>query len=125
MRELDMLPASRSPKRNEPTVARASTWVRAGRSGILRAAVSLGARVRKNDVIGVIADPFGQHELEVLANAAGILIGRTNLPLVNEGEGLFHIARFESTKLAEDTVEAFQADDLPIHPDLDFEPPIV
>ena len=125
MRELDMLPASRSPKRNEPTVARASTWVRAGRSGILRAAVSLGARVRKNDVIGVIADPFGQQELEVLANAAGILIGRTNLPLVNEGEGLFHIARFESTKLAEDTVEAFQADDLPIHPDLDFEPPIV
>lgn len=126
MRELGMLsPSSRSRQRTEPLVARASTWVRAGRSGILRVTAALGARVRKDEVIGVIADPFGQQELEVCANAAGIIIGRTNLPLVNEGEGLFHIARFESTRLAENTVEAFQADDLPIHPDLDNEPPIV
>ena len=86
---------------------------------------ALGSRVRKGEIIGVIADPFGQQELEVTANAAGIIIGRTNLPLVNEGEGLFHIARFESTRLAENAVEAFQADDLPIHPTLDDEPPIV
>jgi predicted deacylase len=126
MRELGMLPASSRPrKRTEPLVARASTWVRAGRSGILRMSSALGARVRKGEIIGVIADPFGQHELEVTATASGIIIGRTNLPLVNEGEGLFHIARFESTRLAENAVEAFQADDLPIHPTLDDEPPIV
>jgi predicted deacylase len=126
MRELGMLPAtSRARKRNEPLVARASTWVRAGGSGILRATVALGTRVRKGDSIGVISDPFGQQELEVIANVSGIIIGRTNLPLVNEGEGLFHIARFESTRQAENTVGAFQADDLPIHPLLDDEPPIV
>jgi predicted deacylase len=126
MRELGMLPASsRTRKRTEPLIARATTWVRAGHSGILRVTAPLGARVRRNEVIGVIADPFGQQELEVRANAAGIIIGRTNLPLVNEGEGLFHVARFESAKLAGDAVEAFQADDLPIHPDYDYEPPIV
>jgi predicted deacylase len=126
MRELGMLSASsRSRPRTEPLVARSSTWVRAGRSGIMRVTAALGSRVRKDEVIGVIADPFGQQELGVRANAAGIIIGRTNLPLVNEGEGLFHIARFESTRLAENTVEAFQADDLPLHPDLDIEPPIV
>lgn len=126
MRELGMLPAaSRARKPTEPLVARASTWVRAGGSGILRMTAALGSRVRKGEIIGVIADPFGQQELEVTANAAGIIIGRTNLPLVNEGEGLFHIARFESTRLAENAVEAFQADDLPIHPTLDDEPPIV
>ncbi len=126
MRELDMLPAaSRARIPTEPLVARASTWVRAGGSGILRMTAALGSRVRKGEIIGVIADPFGQQELEVTANAAGIIIGRTNLPLVNEGEGLFHIARFESTSLAENAVEAFQADDLPIHPTLDDEPPIV
>ncbi|NNG13074.1 MAG: succinylglutamate desuccinylase/aspartoacylase family protein [Halobacteria archaeon] len=126
MRELGMLPAaSRARKPTEPLVARASTWVRAGGSGILRMTAALGSRVRKGEIIGVIADPFGQLELDVTANAAGIIIGRTNLPLVNEGEGLFHIARFESTRLAENAVEAFQADDLPIHPTLDDEPPIV
>ena len=126
MRVLGMLPAaSRARKPAEPLVARASTWVRAGRSGILRMTSALGARVRRHEVIGVIADPFGQQELEVSANASGIIIGRTNLPLVNEGEAIFHIARFESAKVAEDTVEAFQADEIPVDPVLEEEPPIV
>jgi len=126
MRELGMLPAaSRRRAYPEPLVARASTWVRAGRSGILRVTVPLGARVRRGQVIGVIADPFGQQELEVKASSGGIIIGRTNLPLVNEGEGLFHIARFDSTREAETTVEAFQADELQLGPALDDEPPIV
>jgi hypothetical protein len=76
-------------------------------------------------VIGIISDPFGQMELEAKANCAGIIIGRTNLPLVNEGEALFHIARFESVRTAESTVEAFQADELPVDPAVDQEPPIV
>ncbi|MGB5261937.1 MAG: succinylglutamate desuccinylase/aspartoacylase family protein [Gammaproteobacteria bacterium] len=126
MRELGMLPkTSRSRKHNDPLVARSSSWVRAGGSGILRVTAALGTRVHKGDTIGIISDPFGQQELEVEANANGIIIGRTNLPLVNEGEGLFHIARFESTRQAENTVEAFQAENLLIHPALDDEPPIV
>jgi len=126
MRSIGMLPAtSRARQPSEPLIARASSWVRAGRSGILRVTVPLGARVRKDEVIGVISDPFGQMELEVKANCAGIIIGRTNLPLANEGEALFHIARFESIRAAESTVEAFQADELPADPAIDLEPPIV
>jgi len=106
-------------------VARTSSWVRAGRSGILRVTAALGARVRRGDVIGVIADPIGTQELEVTSNAGGIIIGRYNLPLVNEGEALFHIARFESVREAESAVEAFRSDDLPVHPAVDEEPPIV
>jgi hypothetical protein len=81
--------------------------------------------VRRGDVIGVIADPFSHQELEVVSSVGGIIIGRQNLPLVNEGEALFHIARFESSRQAENAVEAFRADDLPVHPSLDEEPPIV
>ncbi|HYQ73077.1 MAG TPA: succinylglutamate desuccinylase/aspartoacylase family protein [Gammaproteobacteria bacterium] len=126
MRSIGMLPAtSRVRQPSEPLVARASSWVRAGRSGILRITSPLGARVRRDEVVGIISDPFGQMELEVRANCAGIIIGRTNLPLVNEGEALFHIARFESVKAAESTVEAFQADELPVDPALEEEPPIV
>ena len=56
----------------------------------------------------MIADPFGEREAEVLAPHDGILIGRTNLPLVNEGEALFHIARFRGDEVATARMEAFQ-----------------
>ena len=126
MRELKMLPAaSRKGKQSEPLVARSTYWVRAEQSGILRSTAALGTRVRKGEVIGVIADPFGEQEHDVHATNNGIIIGRTNLPLVNEGEALFNIARFESTREAADVVDAFQADDLPLGPALDEEPPIV
>lgn len=126
MRQIAMLPASSRLRRpTDPLIARTSSWIRAGCSGILRTTAPLGARVRKDEVIGVISDPFGQQEHEVLATSPGIIIGRTNLPLANEGEGLFHIARFESTSAAESTVEAYQTDEVPIDPAMEQESPIV
>lgn len=126
MRQLGMLTAiKRSRHHHEPLVARANSWVRAGRSGIHRATVALGSRVKKDQVIGIISDPFGAQELEVTANCAGIIIGRSNLPLINEGEALFNIARFHSPTAAESAVEAFHADDRPIDPAIEAEPPIV
>ena len=43
-------------------------------------------------MLGMISDPFGEVEAEVLAQDTGIVVGRTNLPVVNEGDALFHIA---------------------------------
>lgn len=120
MRHLGMLAPTRGAKRQVETVAaRSSTWVRAPESGILRTIRPLGARVRKGEVIGLIADPMGDREIEVQASASGIIIGRVNLPLVNEGEGLFHIARFESPRVVEAEVERLQAVDPndPLHED--------
>ena len=93
----------------EPFIARSSTWVRAPQSGVLCSPVRLGARVKKNDVLGLVADPFSDQETAITAHAEGLIIGRTNIPLVNEGEALFHIARFESAKDVATQVEAFQA----------------
>lgn len=59
--------------------------------------------------MGVVSDPFGEQEIPVTALANGIVIGRTNLPLVNEGDGLFHMARFEAADEVASEVEAFQA----------------
>lgn len=110
MRALDMLPPSRSKgrKRFEPVVARSSAWVRAPMSGILRTMVPLGAQVAKDSLLGVIADPFGERESIVSAPASGIVIGRTNLPLANEGDALFHVARFKKTDAISERMEAFQ-----------------
>lgn len=107
MRALGMLTGkSRSKSRSEE--ARSSSWVRASSSGILRNTVTLGKYVRKDEPLGVVSDPFGGTEHEILAPARGIVIGSTNLPLVNEGDALFHLARFESPKAAAALVEEFQ-----------------
>lgn len=123
MRTLGMLPSlkpSHSDGFPDPATARSSHWARAPQSGILRALKPLGARVRKNDVIGVIGDPFGVREVEILAPVSGLIIGRANLPLANAGEALFHIARFGEPDEVAEAVEQFQYD---FSPETDLVPP--
>lgn len=108
MRAIGMLPA-RKRKSVVSVRANSSSWVRAETSGILRMSAGLGQRVKKGDALGVISDPFGVAPCTVEARYNGIIIGRSNLPLVNEGDALFHIARFDNTKSAENTVEQFTA----------------
>lgn len=115
MRELGMLNPSRSRRRSsiESLVARSSHWVRAPDSGIFRAFTPLGAKVKRGDILGVVDSPYGDSEEKVIASYSGLVIGRTNLPLINEGDALFHIARFPGVKDAADTVEAFTEEHLP------------
>jgi predicted deacylase len=127
MRALNMLRArNRTARSVEPLEARSSFWIRAPQSGILRSLVGLGDRVKKADRLGIVSDPFGDREEEVTTLFSGIVIGRTNIPLVNQGEALFHIARFESTDAAAETVEAFQQEMSPATDTIvTSEPPIV
>jgi predicted deacylase len=110
MRHLGMLPAAKAAPAAPPRrhfVADSSNWVRAEQDGIFRAVVALGAHVSKGQVLGYIADPFGEREIAVTANNAGIVVGRANLPLVHEGEALYHIAKFEAGSQVARLVEAF------------------
>lgn len=111
MRGLDMLPPARGRKRpvREPFVARSSTWVRAPASGIFLGTVALGAHVKKNELLGTIAEPLGDTASEIRASRSGIVIGRSSLPMVLEGEALFHIASFEDIREVADQVEQFQS----------------
>ena len=109
MRELDMLPKVKAKRRPvEPFVAHGSTWVRAPESGILDTRLQLGARVAKGEHLGAISDPLGEEEVPIISPTAGVLIGRTNLPLVNEGDALFHIGVFEHLAPAAEEVDFFQ-----------------
>ncbi len=116
MRELKMLPATRRRKHPiVPVVARSSSWIRAPESGILRAVVPIGARVGRGDLLGVISDPFGERDEEVRSPYDGIVIGRTQIPLVHEGEALFNMARFQKGDVDDVPVEEFQAHFEPEH----------
>jgi predicted deacylase len=99
MRQIGMLPPRRAPQ-PATQVCRSSTWVRAPAGGILRTTVSLGAAVEAGQRLGVLADAFGEKETDVLAPGPGIVTGRHLLPVVNEGDALFHVARPEQDDAA-------------------------
>ena len=124
LRALGMLP---KPKRAPRTTAvlRTSTWVRAGQSGILRTQVALGAAVEEGSTMGVVADPFGEREDAITAPFCGVVIGRSNLPLVFEGEGVFHVGRSNQAEDLEGRLEAAQARVEEPAPEFVDEPPIV
>lgn len=124
MRELGMLrdgAARRLRTGPAPLVARSTTWARAQQSGLLQVPVALGARVVPGERLASIADPFGNGEEPVPCPTAGIVIGRTNLPLVTEGEALFLIARLDPGGV---TVEPATPAADPLEPEEDVAEPL-
>ncbi len=110
MRELDMLRKRKHPRKKiEPFVARSSAWVRAPESGVLRFPASLGKRVSKGEILGQISDPYSHESVPLISPYRGVIIGATQIPLVHEGEALFHIARFnDDLSTVIDSLEEFE-----------------
>ena len=67
-------------------------WVRASRSGLLHLDVNLGDRIEKKQALGFIADAFGEKKVKIRASVTGIVISQVQNPLVNQGDGIVHIA---------------------------------
>ena len=110
MRSVGMLPRLKSKREpTKPFVARSSQWVRAPESGLFRSYTKLGQRVKKGESLGAVSDPFGELEVEVLTSVGGIVIGRSTLPLINEGEALFHIAKFEKPSKVQKSLESYHS----------------
>jgi predicted deacylase len=88
-----------------PQLCTTSRWLRAPVGGLLRTYRADGAVVAKGAVMGAVADPFGQSEREIAAPFDGIVIGRAVMPVVNEGDAVYHLARVESVARAETVVD--------------------
>jgi predicted deacylase len=111
MRALNMTNPKRYPKQlGETIIARSSAWVRASEGGIFRSQVKLGQRIKANSVLALIADPFGQGEVPVSFKRDGVIIGQTNLPRVNQGDGLYNIALVDDPDAAAEAVDVFLDD---------------
>ncbi|MFC1812319.1 succinylglutamate desuccinylase/aspartoacylase family protein [Thermodesulfobacteriota bacterium] len=106
MRTLNMLPNIPSPsKPTIPVTARTNRWVRAPESGTLLVHRNLGSQVSSGDELGMITDPLGEDVVDVNAPVSGIVIGRTLLPLVYEGEAIFNIACLDDDGNVSDHLE--------------------
>lgn len=93
MRSLSMLAARGiASAKADPYICETSTWLRAPAGGLLRTFRAEGETVEKGDVLATVSDPFGGTETDLLAPSPGILIGRAILPVVNEGDAVFHLA---------------------------------
>jgi predicted deacylase len=88
-----------------PQYCSSSKWLRAPMGGLLRTFRNNGDVVASGDVMAVVADPFGEVEQEITAPFNGIVVGRAVLPIVNEGDAVFHLGRVKSMAAAEGAVE--------------------
>ena len=125
LRQLAMLPAVKRAKHRPSAELRSSSWLRAPQSGILRSQVALGGLVEKGEPVAFVADPAGDSEVVLEAPFSGVVIGRTNLPLVFEGEATFHLGRARQTNLLESHLNALQSGIDLSPPELIEEPAIV
>jgi predicted deacylase len=95
LRALNMLPKSRKKKSSTlPFIAHSSDWIRATASGFVSHKLELGEQVEKGTVLADVVDPFGEVLALVKAPRKGIIIGKQNIPLVQEGEAMYHIGYF-------------------------------
>ena len=114
MRHLGMLNKSRSKGHSiNRFIAQQSGWVRASESGFVTHLAQLGDHVEKGDKLAAIADPFGNFVGSIISPAEGIVIGKQNIPLTQEGEAIYHIAYFSKPNEVAEHVELYQDNLLP------------
>ena len=105
MRHLGLLTISKGRgKKTNSIVCKKSYWERATIGGLFTSLIPLGKTVAKDAVLGFVADPFGGAETPITATREGVVIGRTNEGLADEGDALFHIAIFSDLDQASDQI---------------------
>ncbi|WP_394151067.1 succinylglutamate desuccinylase/aspartoacylase family protein [Vibrio maritimus] len=108
-----------SKAKTEPFIANRSDWTRAGASGFVKEYVQLGSMVEKGEVLADINGPLGNNIKQVKSNRAGIIIGKQNIPLVQEGEAMYHIAYFgDSAEEVFEHIEIMQDSIVPVEPSM-------
>lgn len=106
MREIGMLNKRKgSGKQVRLFIARQSGWVRASESGFVNHVAQLGDHVGKGDVLATISDPFGTLLDTIVSYNEGVVIGKQNIPLTQEGEAMYHIAYFSKPNFVAEHVE--------------------
>ncbi|MGB3494782.1 MAG: succinylglutamate desuccinylase/aspartoacylase family protein [Elainellaceae cyanobacterium] len=84
------------PYCNIPLQVESTRWIRASRGGLFHLDVEIGQQVAKKQRLGTIRDTFGDKSVNLTAPQAGLVIGATRNPLVNQGDAVIHLAMLEA-----------------------------
>jgi hypothetical protein len=82
-----------------------SKWLRAPVGGLLRTFKGDGDVVAQGARLAAVSDLFGRSEQLITAPFDGIIVGRAVMPIVNEGDAVFHLARVTSRAKAETAMD--------------------
>ena len=107
MRHIGMLVKRQIKNRKKKTdtiTCKKTYWERATIGGLFTPLIPLGKTVEEGESLGFVADPFGGAETPITATRQGVVIGRTNEGLADEGDALFHIAVFGNLDQARDKI---------------------
>ena len=111
LRELDMLPQKTTKKTTKlPIISKSSQWIRSMDSGIIRTIKGLGDTVHEDEIIAYVDEPLDNNSYEIRATFDGVIIGKSEIPLIQEGDAVFHIAKFKNLEIAENKIEYFHED---------------
>lgn len=112
LRANEMLPVRvKKSSRIKPVLTKNSKWIRAHESGMIQTIKQLGDVVEEGDIIARIHSLFDDQSYEVMAPFDGIIIGKTQIPLIHEGDAAFHIAALKDIHIAEERMEPFHQDE--------------
>ncbi len=92
---LGMVDAADEPPAGPTIECRTSGWVRARHTGFLHLDAQLGQQVETGERLGGVSDSFGKTLRLVRADRTGIVIGRSEAPVVNGGDAVVHLANHE------------------------------
>lgn len=108
-----MIAAAAAPRARKATLhCPRSDWLRAPGAGMASFRAALGETVGAGQVLATVSDPFGETEVELHAPRAGIVVGRAELPLVHEGDALYHIAELPAAEEDETVLDIPDEDEV-------------
>ena len=107
LREINMLPTVSRKILKTPIITRNSNWIRTNESGMLRTIKALGDLVKMDEIIAFIDEPLGDDSFPIRSPFDGVIIGKSEIPLIQEGDAVFHIAKLKDLESAESKLEYF------------------
>lgn len=105
-----------------PSRANKSSWVRSPRGGVTHRVRKSGDPVRAGDLLATVGGLFGEDAQDIVATTDGIIIGHTTLPVVHQGDALFHIAQVAHPERAGERIDTITEAILASDPDGPAEP---
>lgn len=105
---LEMIdPQSAPPAAATPARSSSSQWLRAPCGGISKRLRRSGDVVEAGEPLAIIADILADRGEEIIAAPFdGIIIGHSNLPVVHQGDALFHLAKVKAFDTVAERVDA-------------------
>lgn len=106
MKHIGMLNGDPIEASAPPIESPGSSWVRTPRGGIWHCEREIGDYVAVGDSLGKVMDIYGAVRRRVKAHFGGLIIGKTNNPLVSRGDAVLHIAHLEESSLVGNEFDA-------------------